>query len=44
MYWKTIHMLIKNKCSANTIPPLIDRDNNFNLSYNCFEKAGIFIE
>jgi hypothetical protein len=40
MYWKTIHMLIKNKRSANTIPPLIDRDNNFNLSYDCFEKRN----
>ena len=41
MYWKTIHMLIKNERSANTMPPLRDRDNNFNLSYDCFEKAGI---
>ena len=30
-------MLIKNERSANTR----DRDNNFNLSYDCFEKAGI---
>jgi hypothetical protein len=41
MYWKTIHMLVKNERSANTMPPLRDRDNNFNLSYDCFEKAGI---
>jgi hypothetical protein len=34
-------MLIKNERSANTMPPLRDRDNNFNLSYDCFEKAGI---
>ncbi|CAB9543087.1 hypothetical protein BROOK1789C_685, partial [Bathymodiolus brooksi thiotrophic gill symbiont] len=33
--------LIKNERSANTMPPLRDRDNNFNLSYDCFEKAGI---
>ena len=41
MYWKTIHMLVKNERSANTMPPLRDRDNNFNLSYDCFEKADI---
>jgi hypothetical protein len=40
MHWKTIHMLIKNERSVNTMPPLRDRDNNFNLSYDCFEKAG----
>jgi hypothetical protein len=41
MYWKTIHMLIKNERSANTMPPLRDRDNNLNLSYDCFDKADI---
>jgi hypothetical protein len=35
MHWKTIHMLIKNERSVNTMPPLRDRDNNFNLSYDC---------
>ena len=34
-------MLIKNERSANTMPPLRDRDNKFNLSYDCFEKADI---
>jgi hypothetical protein len=34
-------MLIKNERSVNTMPPLRDRNNNFNLSYDCFEKAGI---
>ncbi len=34
-------MLIKNERSANTMPPLRDHDNNFNLSYDCFEKADI---
>ena len=42
MHWKTIHMLIKNERSVNTMPPLRDRDNNFNLSYDCFEKAGFW--
>jgi hypothetical protein len=41
MYWKTIHMLIENERSVNTMPPLRDRDNNLNLSYDCFEKADI---
>jgi hypothetical protein len=42
MYWKTIHMLIKkNERSANIMPPLRDRDDNFNLSYDYFEKANI---
>jgi hypothetical protein len=39
MYWKTIHMLIENERSVNTMPPLRDRDNNLSLSYDCFEKA-----
>jgi hypothetical protein len=43
MYWKTIHLFKKNERSANTMPPLKDRDNNFNLSYNCFEKADILL-
>jgi hypothetical protein len=34
-------MLIKNECSANIMPPLRDRDDNFNLSYDYFEKANI---
>jgi hypothetical protein len=34
-------MLIKNERSANPMPPLRDCDNNFNLAYDCFEKAGI---
>ena len=34
-------MLIKNERSANTMPPLRDRDNNLSLSYDCFEKADI---
>jgi hypothetical protein len=34
-------MLIKIERSVNTMPPLRDRNNNFNLSYDCFEKAGI---
>jgi hypothetical protein len=29
MYWKTIHMLIKNERSVNNMPPLRDRDDNF---------------
>ena len=41
MYWKTIHMLIENERSANTMPPLRDRDNNLSLSYDCFENADI---
>ena len=28
MYWKTIHMLIKNERSVNNMPPLRDRDDN----------------
>jgi hypothetical protein len=32
-------MLIENERSANTMPPLRDRDNNLSLSYDCFEKA-----
>ena len=31
----------KKKRFANTMPPLRDRDNNLNLSYDCFEKADI---
>jgi hypothetical protein len=34
-------MLIENERSANTMPPLRDRDNNLSLSYDCFEKADI---
>ena len=34
-------MLIKNERSANTMPPLRDRYNNFNLCYDCFDKADI---
>jgi hypothetical protein len=34
-------MLVNNERSVNTMPPLRDRNNNFNLSYDCFEKAGI---
>ena len=41
MHWKTIHMLIKNERSVNTMPPLRDRDNNLSLSYDCFENADI---
>ena len=41
MYWKTIHMLLKNDRSTNELPPLHDPFNSFNLAYDatqCFEQ------
>jgi hypothetical protein len=33
MYWKTIHMLLKNDRSTNELPSLHDPFNNFNLAF-----------
>ena len=41
MYWKTIHMLLKNDRSTNELPPLHDPFNNFNLAYDATQKSNV---
>jgi hypothetical protein len=41
MYWKTIHMLLKNDRSTNELPPLHDPFNNFNLAYHATHKSNV---
>ena len=41
MYWKTIHMLLKNDRSTNELPPLHDPFNYFNLAYDATQKSNV---
>jgi hypothetical protein len=41
MYWKTIHMLLKNDRSTNELPPLHDPFNNFNLACDATQKSNV---
>lgn len=41
MYWKTVHMLLKEDRSKNELPPLLDPGNNNNFVYGSNEKADI---
>ena len=41
IYWKTIHMLLKNDRSTNELPPLHDPFNYFNLAYDATQKSNV---
>jgi hypothetical protein len=41
MYWKTIHMLLRNDRSTNELPPLHDPFNSFNLAYDATQKSNV---